>query len=345
MKLSIIIPAYNVEHYIPHCLESIYGQHVSDNNFEVIVVNDGSTDNTEIIVKEFQKKHNNLTLLTQKNQGASAGRNNGLRHAKGDLIWYVDSDDETTDGSIEKIFFYFHQFPQADFLIFDRIGVDLLHGTEEYWHSYRPNHLTSKTQYLEPLDRVTSNKKLRSAVNWLFVYRRDYLISHDLFFVTGMINEDNEFRMRVFFFAKEVRYIPFAHYKYTLMRPGSVTTVNSGPTMKTVAATIKSLANWDTFEKKYVKSKDDVRFINAFYKKMYERLVTLANTPKESDMYKLYVIHKDSWKKGFKKAYRNSISFKSFSLIDFIRFLVTLYAPKYLKYTKLSTIKSIFKMR
>lgn len=344
MKLSIIIPAYNVEEYIPYCLESIYEQQASDNDFEVIVVNDGSTDSTANKVKGFQEKHNNLTLLTQKNQGASAGRNNGLRHAKGDLIWYVDSDDKITEGSIEKIFFYFNQYPQVDFLIFDRIGVDLLHGTEEYWHSYRPNHLTSKTRYLEPLDRVTSNKKLRSAVNWLFVYRREYLISHDLFFVTGMINEDNEFRMRVFFFAKEVRYIPYAHYKYTLMRPGSVTTVNSGPTMKTVAATLKSLANWDTFEKKYVKSKDDVRFINAFYKKMYERLLVLSNTPKESNMYKLYIIHKDSWKKEFKKAYRKSISFNSFSFIDLIRFLITLYTPKYLKYTKLSTIKSVLKI-
>lgn len=343
MKLSIIIPAYNVEHYIPHCLESIYGQHVSDNNFEVIVVNDGSTDNTEIIVKEFQKKHNNLTLLTQKNQGASAGRNNGLRHAKGDLIWYVDSDDETTDGSIEKIFFYFHQFPQADFLIFDRIGVDLQHGTEEYWQSCGATHFTSKTHYLEPLDRVISNKKLRSAVNWLFVYRRKYLISHDLFFVTGIINEDDELRMRVFFFAKEVRYIPYAHYKYTLMRPGSVTTVNFSATNKTITAALKTIDNWKIFEKEFVKTKEDVKFINGFYKQIYGRLLLVANTPKDSNMYRFYKEHKKTWEKAYKKAYKKSISFRDFSFVVYLRFLVTLYAPKYIKYTELSTLKKLIK--
>lgn len=345
MKLSIIIPAYNVEEYIPYCLESIYEQQASDNDFEVIVVNDGSTDSTAKIVKGFQEKHCNLTLLTQNNQGASAGRNNGLRHAKGDLIWYVDSDDKITKGSIEIIFFYFNQYPQADFLIFDRIGVDLQHGTEEYWQSYGANHLTSKTRYLEPLDRITSNKKLRSAVNWLFVYRREYLISHDLFFVTGMINEDDEFRMRVFFFAKEVRYIPFAHYKYTLMRPGSVTTVNITATMKTISAAQKTIANWEKFENEFVKTKEDIRFINGFYKQIYGRLLLVANTPKDSEMYQSYKEHHKTWKKAYKKAYKKSISLEDFSLIGFCRYLVTLYAPNYIKYTELSTLKKIILLK
>ena len=343
MKLSIIIPAYNVEEYIPYCLESIYEQQVSDIDFEVIVVNDGSTDSTVKIVKGFQENHNNLTLLTQKNQGASAGRNNGLRHAKGDLIWYVDSDDKITKGSIDKIFFYFNQYPQSDFLIFDRIGVDLQNGTEVYWKSYGANHLTSKTRYHEPLDRITSNKKLRSAVNWLFVYRREYLISHDLFFVTGMINEDDEFRMRAFFFAKEVRYIPYAHYKYTLMRPGSVTTVNFSATNKTITAALKTIDNWKIFEKEFVKTNEDVKFINGFYRQIYGRLLLVANTPKDSEMYLSYIKNHKTWEKEYKKAYKKSISFRDFSFVGFLRFLVTLYAPKFIKYTELSTLKKIIK--
>lgn len=339
MKLSIIIPAYNVENYIPHCLESIYEQHVSDNNFEVIVVNDGSVDNTENIVNEFQKKHKNLTLLNQSNQGASAGRNNGLRHAKGDLIWYVDSDDAVTQNSINNIFLYFEKYPHADFLIFDRISVDIKHGTEEYWHSCGANHLTSKTRYLEPLDRVTANKKLRSAVNWLFVYRRNYLTSHNLFFKTGIINEDDEIRMRVFFFAKEVRYIPYAHYKYTLMRPGSVTTTNFTDTNKTVTAALKTIENWKVFENEYVKTKEDVKFINGFYKQIYGRLLLLACAPQDSEMYRTYIKNHKTWKKAFRDAYKKSISFNDFSFIGYIRYLVMLYAPKYIRYTELSTFK------
>lgn len=345
MKLSIIIPAYNVEKYIPHCLESIYEQQVPENEFEVIVVNDGSTDSTAKIVKGFQEKHYNLTLLTQNNQGASAGRNNGLRHAKGDLIWYVDSDDAVTKNSINNIFLYFEKYPHADFLIFDRISVDLQHGTEEYWHSYGANHLTSKTRYLEALDRVTSNKRLRSAVNWLFVYKRDYLISHNLFFVTGMINEDDEFRLRVFYFAKEVRYIPFAHYKYTLMRPGSVTTENFTPTNKTITAAKKTIANWKKFESDFAKTKEDKRFINGFYRQIYGRLLLVANTPKGSEMHHIYLENHKTWKKEYIGSYKKSISFKNFSFVGFVRFLVTLYAPKYIKYTELPTLKKIFKKK
>ena len=343
MKLSIIIPAYNVEDYIPLCLESIYEQKTPENDFEVIVVNDGSTDNTAKVVNSFQEKHSNLILLKQTNQGASAGRNNGLKHAKGELIWFVDSDDTITRDSVNNIFAYFEQYPKVDFLIFDRIGVNLEKGTEEYWQSCVANHLTSKTFYLEPLDRVTADKKLRSAVNWLFVYKRNYLISHQLFFLTGIINEDDEFRMRAFFFAKEVRYIPYAHYKYTLMRPGSVTTVNFTATNKTVIAAQKTIKNWMIFEKEFVKTKEDIKFINSFYKQIYGRLLLLANTPKESEMYRTYTEHHKEWKKAFRKAYRKSISFKNFSLIEFSRYLVTLYAPKYIKYTELSTLKKLLK--
>lgn len=91
--VSIVIPVYNVEEYILDCLESIRKQSYLD--YEVLVVNDGSTDNSLGVVKGFMEEHPemNITLIDQKNQGVSVARNTGISVAKGDCICFVDSDD------------------------------------------------------------------------------------------------------------------------------------------------------------------------------------------------------------------------------------------------------------
>lgn len=91
MKLSVIIPVYNAEPYLRKCLDSVLTQGFQ--NMEVILVNDGSKDNSEDIIKEYQKKYSNIVYLKQENHGQASARNNGLAHAKGDLISFIDSDD------------------------------------------------------------------------------------------------------------------------------------------------------------------------------------------------------------------------------------------------------------
>ena len=106
MYLSIIIPIYKVEKYIHYTLESVYNQDIDEKYFEVICVNDGTPDNSMDIVNEFKISHNNLYVINQTNQGLSEARNTGLKKAKGDYIWFVDSDDTLETGSISKIFQY-----------------------------------------------------------------------------------------------------------------------------------------------------------------------------------------------------------------------------------------------
>lgn len=93
MLVSIILPIYNVATLIPRCMDSIYSQNVDDYSFEIIAVNDGSTDNSKEIIKEYQKKHNNIILIEQKNQGVASARNNGIRHSSGDYLLFIDPDD------------------------------------------------------------------------------------------------------------------------------------------------------------------------------------------------------------------------------------------------------------
>ena len=90
LKLSIIIPVYNVEKYIEATISSVYRQNLPEDEFEIILVNDGSTDNSLQIITELASKHSNITVLSQENQGPSIARNKGIQMAKGEYIHFMD---------------------------------------------------------------------------------------------------------------------------------------------------------------------------------------------------------------------------------------------------------------
>ena len=335
MKLSIIIPAYNVEKYIGRCLDSIYNQGVEENIFEVIVVNDGSQDTTAKIVMSYVDSHFNCKLINQKNEGLSTARNNGFSYARGEYVWFVDSDDAIMPNSISTILDYCEQFSHADFLIFDCIHLNMQNGTQEYYGALGKKHIgfhlkKKNDLYLKPLNRSVANERLCSAVNWLQIYRRDFLIKNDLYFATGIIHEDDEIRLRLFFFAKEIRYIPYAHYIYTMLRPGGITDATwRVVTMKSVKYWLKTIELWDYFCMQHVKSKADKTFVSGFYKTKYSQLMLLCNTPHDSEMYSLYLAHRKEWRKKYIKSFWAS---HSVSLIEYVRFFIILFCPQYIEY-------------
>lgn len=91
MKISVIIPVYNVEKYLPKCIESLINQDFD--SYEILLIDDGSTDNSLNICKEYEKKSKKVKVFSQKNKGVSVARNLGLENAKGEWICFVDSDD------------------------------------------------------------------------------------------------------------------------------------------------------------------------------------------------------------------------------------------------------------
>ncbi|WP_395042741.1 glycosyltransferase [Flavobacterium sp.] len=103
MKLSIIIPVFNVEKYIAKCIDSIITQQIQPNDYEIIIVNDGSPDNSKNIIEEYKKKYPQIVFINQENQGVSVARNKGLDVAKGKYILFIDPDDAVHENSIHKI--------------------------------------------------------------------------------------------------------------------------------------------------------------------------------------------------------------------------------------------------
>ena len=102
-KLSIIIPMYNAALYIGNCLDSIFSSGLTDEEFEIIVVNDGSKDQGPDIVARYMQSHSNISYFTQENQGQSTARNYGVRMAKGEYIWFVDADDAVNEQAAKLI--------------------------------------------------------------------------------------------------------------------------------------------------------------------------------------------------------------------------------------------------
>ena len=103
MKLSYIVPVYNVEAYLDKCLRSLYNQSLELADFEVVIINDGSSDSSIEIIEKYRTLYQNITLIEQENQGLSVARNNGINHAKGDYILCVDSDDFLIQDSISNL--------------------------------------------------------------------------------------------------------------------------------------------------------------------------------------------------------------------------------------------------
>ena len=99
--VSVILPVYNVEQYLKQCIDSVLAQ--TYQNIEIILVDDGSSDSTRKICDDYSIQHNNIKTLHKHNGGASSARNYGLKHANGEYVYFLDSDDYLINNAIEKM--------------------------------------------------------------------------------------------------------------------------------------------------------------------------------------------------------------------------------------------------
>lgn len=117
MKLSIIIPAYNAEKCISNCLDSIFVESPNEDLFEVMIINDGSDDNTSLVVREYSNLHTNVRLIEQNNGGVSKARNVGIDASNGEYVLFLDADDELVEGALLKLCDYLSHHGEMDMLV------------------------------------------------------------------------------------------------------------------------------------------------------------------------------------------------------------------------------------
>lgn len=125
--ISVIIPVYNAENYLNRCIESVLASTYTD--FELLLINDGSTDHSLNICRRYKEKDNRITVISQENQGVSAARNLGLRICKGDWIIFIDSDDYISDDFLETV--SRNEYQDKDLILFDFAPTGQNHSAKE----------------------------------------------------------------------------------------------------------------------------------------------------------------------------------------------------------------------
>ena len=215
MKVSVVIPVYNTAPYLKKCLDSVINQTLQ--GIELICVDDGSTDNSFEVLNGYQKRHHNVFVVKQENQGQSVARNRALELAKGDYIAFVDSDDWIASDFLEKMYNSAIKYG-ADFVNCLLSFVDVVKNTEKrYGKEFKFTSLHGDEIIVNKL----SNKEVNSSpVNK--IYLRSFLKKNSINFPEGTINEDILFTTKVAFFATKTSFINEVLY-FALVREGSTT--------------------------------------------------------------------------------------------------------------------------
>lgn len=213
LRLSIIVPVYNVEQYIKKCLISCLDQDLDKSEYEIIVVDDGSKDKSAEIVKDIAQNTSNIILIHQKNGGLSSARNTGLAMAKGEYVWFVDSDDWIKSNCLKYLTNTVCK-NDLDVLCF---GVDYYHTPTHIDSSMSPT--TQDGVVMSGEDFITKVHMIPAA--WVALYRRKFLICNNLRFLEGILHEDQEFTPRAYCLAHRIMYVHRHEYVY-LQRQGSI---------------------------------------------------------------------------------------------------------------------------
>lgn len=198
------------------CVESALSQNIPDSDYEIILVNDGSTDGSLIIAEEFSRKYNHISLYSQRNMGLSAARNTGLNYAKGDYVWFVDSDDFIEKNCLKDIV---DQLNNNQLEGLRLRPVRYCNGICDYDNRLILNGIVTGLMCLE------KRKSYREAV-WLTIYKRRFLEKYGLRFMVGKIHEDNEFTPKAYYYMKRLKFLD-KHYYYYRFNSSSLTKNNT----------------------------------------------------------------------------------------------------------------------
>ncbi len=206
MKVSVIVPVYNVENYFRKCLDSLVNQTLK--GYEVILVNDGSTDSSQSIIDEYKEKYSCIKAFIKENGGMSSARNMGLDHAKGEYIAFVDSDDFVEPDFLLKMYEKAKE-NDSDVVICDYFA---LNEEEKRYIKCHMNY--SNNQMSEYL--------LSPPMVWSKLIKKE--IMDQVRFTEGIFYEDLDICIRLHSYIKKISFVDEPLYNYYLQHSGSVMT-------------------------------------------------------------------------------------------------------------------------
>lgn len=213
IKVSIIIPMYNVAHYLNTCIQSILDQNLKENTFEVIMVNDESPDNSLEIAKQLASKYSFIKVISQKNKGLGGARNFGIDQAQGNYLLFLDADDSLIPNTLNRII-----------SIADKKNIDILEFAanlvDSYGNTIASVVTNSNNKVYNGVQYYNAIKYSGSACNKL--YASAFINKYKLRFLEKIYGEDFEFNTRSFYRAQRVIAIDVVGAQF-LQSPNSIT--------------------------------------------------------------------------------------------------------------------------
>ena len=201
-KISVIVPVYNTEKFLPTCLESIINQ--TYQNLEIIIINDGSTDSSLTLCEQYQKQDKRIKIINKKNEGQAIARNTGIKEATGNYIHFIDSDDFISLN-------YYENMLKAG----AKTNADILLG--EVYNEKHPN-TSIKYQDIYLLknldDKIYKTLFFIHGWCWRYLIKREFVLKNNLSFTKGHIIEDIPFTLSAAIAANKIITVPGAEYFY-----------------------------------------------------------------------------------------------------------------------------------
>jgi len=245
MLLSIILPVYNVEQYISDCLNSLLHQGLSEKEYEIICVNDGSEDDSLIILEKYAEKHHNIKIVSKENEGVSIARNTGLKLALGEYIWFVDPDDFIDGNCIVSLLDELRR-QQADYLVLNMEACS------------EDTRFSEKEQKIYTI--YADRKKSPRASVWVYIVKRELLITHNIHFQNELpYGEDYLWALLVWLYGDKYLVTEDKIYHYRTRENSAMTTRTVEKMSKHVDSMIKlaemysKLLNREKWDKKKYK--------------------------------------------------------------------------------------------
>ncbi len=234
MLFSVIIPVYNVEKYLRACLDSMLNQSFSC--WEAICVNDGSTDGSAVILKEYAARDKRFRVVEQSNAGLSVARNIGMKHASGDYVLFLDSDDWLETNALETLAGI---IDGEDMICFSGRRYLELDGR------YLPTDQLEERTYQSGMDYYNENALQHRDFAFVCVvlrlYKRSFLKENELRFKEGFFHEDNLFTPLACYYARIVKVINRSLYDYRV-RDNSITTTYNEKRLRDMLGMANELA-------------------------------------------------------------------------------------------------------
>lgn len=210
--LTIVIPAYNVEKELAKCIESCMNQDLPKDSYEIIIVNDGSTDQTLYIANYTAAKYNTIRVISQPNMGLSGARNTGMKYAKGKYIWFIDSDDFIKE-NVLKLLLSKVEKENLDCLFFRLKRVfekEQMCQEVGVYECVQPQ--VEKNKIMTGKQAIIQGYNPSSVC--AIIFNTSFLFNNNLQFLQGIYHEDAEFTYRMMCKAERVKFITISPYCY-----------------------------------------------------------------------------------------------------------------------------------